>query len=482
MKILVLQLARLGDIYMSWPAIRALRRSHPQAEIHILTRPRFAGAVEGLTSVNQVRFLSTKQLLAPLIQNQPNVTAAFQEVSKVVDELQSEKYDWIINFSFSPVSSYLVHAISHSTTKVSGYTRYEDGFLKIPDDISAYFYAQVGVDRPNRYHISEIFATMVETDLVEEDWRAPDLKNAWTMQVLPNTITIHVGASEKKKALSDSKWIAILSQLRKQCSNPLILIGAEHERSIGDKIMTAVPGGNVFNLVGRTNLTEVFQIISQSALLMGCDSAPMHMASLTKTACLNMSFSSVNFWETGPRSPQSYIIKGDSEDDFVSDKVAAIAYKILHGEKVDLSVVTAQKGNPSYRAFSKKEQDEQWNLVQAIYQGAPFPEIEGSLFTDGISKLFEINQLMLEQMKYIEKGGDLQKVAGIIDRGEEIIETIAKLVPSLAALVRWYQTEKIRIGPGPQEQVLAKTIHIHDLLSQVLDIYGSGQDTIAEAR
>lgn len=482
MKILVLQLARLGDIYMSWPAIRALRRSHPQAEIQILTRPRFAGAVEGLTEIDQVKFLSTKQLLAPLIQNQPNVTAAFQEVSKVVDDLRNENYDWILNFSFSPVSSYLVHAISTSNTKVSGYTRYEDGFLKIPDDMSAYFYAQVGVDRPNRYHISEIFATMVETDLIEEDWRAPDLKNAWTMQVLPNTITIHVGASEKKKALSESKWIAILSQLRKKCSNPLILIGAEHERSIGDKIMTAVPGGNVFNLVGRTNLTEVFQIISQSALLVGCDSAPMHMASLTKTACLNLSFSTVNFWETGPRSPQSFIVKGESEEDFVSDKVATIAFKILHGERVDLSVVTGQKGNPSFRAFSKKEQDEQWNLVQAIYQGTAFPAIEGTLFADGIAKLFEINQLMLDQMKFIQGGGELQKVAGIIDRGEEIIETIAKLVPSLAALVRWYQTEKIRIGPGPQDEVLAKTVHIHQLLNQVLEIYEAQPDKVAEAR
>ncbi len=32
---------------MSWPALRALRRLHPEAEIHLLTRPRFEGAVEG---------------------------------------------------------------------------------------------------------------------------------------------------------------------------------------------------------------------------------------------------------------------------------------------------------------------------------------------------------------------------------------------------------------------------------------------------
>jgi heptosyltransferase-3 len=482
MKILVLQLARLGDIYLSWPAFRALRRSHPEAQIHVLTRPRFAGALEGLKEVNEVKLFSTKQILAPLIQDQPNVTGAFQELSQSVDALKSEGYDWIINFSFSPASSYLVHAISHEHSKVSGYTRYEDGFLKIPDDISAYFYAQVGVGRANRFHLSEIFATMVETDLCEEDWLPPDLKNAWTKQVLPNTITIHIGASEQKKALSASKWISILSQLRKQCSNPLILIGAPHEIEIGEKIMTAVPGGNVFNMVGRTNLIEVFQILSQSSLLVGCDSAPMHMASLTKTPSLNLSFSTVNFWETGPRAPHSYILKGESEDDFVSDKVAAVAHKILHGEKLDLSVVVGQKGNPSYRAFTRKDQDEQWNMVQAIYQGLPFPAIEAPLFDSGIVKLMEVNQLMLEQMTYIQKGGDLQKVSGIIDRGEEIIQTISNLVPPLGTLIRWYQTEKIRIGPGTQEEVLAKTIHIHNLLKQVLEIYGATELEAVEAR
>ncbi len=35
MKILVLQLARLGDIYMSWPMIRAVKRKYPNAEIDI---------------------------------------------------------------------------------------------------------------------------------------------------------------------------------------------------------------------------------------------------------------------------------------------------------------------------------------------------------------------------------------------------------------------------------------------------------------
>jgi hypothetical protein len=195
------------------------------------------------------------------------------------------------------------------------------------------------------------------------------------------------------------------------------------------------------------------------------------MASLTQTRTLNLSFSTVNFWETGPRSPHTFILKSPSEDDLASDRIAQLATKIIRNEKPDLGVIITQKGTPAYRAFTSKEQEDQWAMVQAIYQGQPFPEIQETLFLDGMDKLNEINQLMIEQMEFIQKGGDITKVAGIIDRGEEIIEAICNLVPALGVLIRWYQTEKTRIAPGDTFQVLEKTVSIHHLMKKVLEIY-----------
>jgi hypothetical protein len=41
----------------------------------------------------------------------------------------------------------------------------------------------------------------------------------------------------------------------------------------------------------------------------------------------------------------------------------------------------------------------------------------------------------------------------------------------LAILIRWYQTEKSRLGPESQEIVLEKTISIHQMLQKVCRIY-----------
>lgn len=325
MKILVLELARLGDIFQTWPALRALKRAHPQAQIEVLTRARFQPAIEGLEVVSKQRILPTQDLMAPLLTEPMDVKTSHERMSQFVEELKNEKYDWILNFSFSPLSSYLTHAISHESTRVSGYSRTSDGFLAIPDDMSAYFYAQVGVNRPNRFHLAEIFSTLVGVDLIAADWKAP--QGLPTLAEATPEVLIHIGASEGKKQISPIKWATIINQFLKVSTATIGLIGVASESAIAEQIVSSVAEGRVQSLVGRTNLKELFAHIRKARLVVGADSAPMHMASLTQTPCVNLSVAAVNFWETGPRAAGSVVLRGADETEFASDKVAQVMKK-----------------------------------------------------------------------------------------------------------------------------------------------------------
>src|SRR4051812_25965887 len=104
MKILVLQLARYGDIYLTWPSLRALRRQNPDAEIHLLVREKFKAATEGLGSGIIVHTMPISDILAPLVSG-PGVSSPSVEVAKFVldewiDQLSAIKWDRIINLSF----------------------------------------------------------------------------------------------------------------------------------------------------------------------------------------------------------------------------------------------------------------------------------------------------------------------------------------------------------------------------------------------
>lgn len=470
MKILIIQLARLGDIYMSWPAMRAVRRQHPSAEIHLLTRPRFEGAVEGLTAIDRHLSMPSGSILAPLVQETADLDASLQNLSEFLNPLKSESYDWIINLTFSPFSSYLTHALSHEATKVSGYTRFADGYFNPADDMSAYFYAQVGVDKPNRVHIADIFAAMLNIDYVEADWAAPVIQK--TEHNLPESyLVVHVGASEKHKSLPASAWAEALQQIAKRRPNTaVVLIGSAAEKIYSHEIISGVQDLRIFDFVGRTKISDLFSIIKGAELLIGCDSAPIHMASLTDTPTLNVSMGAVNFWETGPKASLSFILRSTESQVLTGSKVGNVVCNLLDGV-MDSELIVRTAGLASYAKEDESLVEAfQWSLIQALYLGASYPMAERIEVIQGAMKLDEVNSFILEQLALIPQIG-LQRVAPLIERGEEIIKTISRIVPELSPLINWYHAEKIRIAPGDQEEVRIATLNVHERFRQQLRVY-----------
>lgn len=471
MKILVLQLARLGDIYMSWPGLRALRRQYPEAEIHLLTRPRFEAAVEGLTAIDQHLSLPSLHVLSPLVQDQPNDQDALLRMAEWVTELKEKKYDWVINLTFSPFSSYLTHAIANGEreVKVSGYTRYADGSLAFGDELSAYFYAQVGFDRQNRVHLSDLFASLMDVQFIEEDWAAPFIPTR-DLHLPPNFIAIHVGASEAHKSVSPSFWgdtVRHLLQVLPETS--VVLIGSAAEKDLAAWVKAAVPSPRVVDMVGKTQVVELFTVLQQAQLLIGPDSAPLHMASLTETPTLNLSLGNVNFWQTGPKASLSFILKAEKENQLSPNKVAQMVGELMQGN-LPAELIVRAGGMTSYDPRGADPTDFQWQLIQAIYMHGAYPMADKMSIIDGALKLDEINTFAQEQLEQVPRRG-VEAVAPFLARAEEIIESISRVVPELSPLINWYQAEKVRIGPGTQQEVLAATLNVHQNLSRHLKVY-----------
>jgi hypothetical protein len=231
-----------------------------------------------------------------------------------------------------------------------------------------------------------------------------------------------------------------------------------------------VASDRISNWVGKTNLQELFYLIQNAKMLVGADSSPQHMASLTGTPCFNFSYPSVNFWETGPRAKGSAIyLVPDSEQ--INTQSAAQMILECSEKKYSNELITVREGSPAYLAEGDAVSEFEWHFTQAIYMSENFPILEDPKFLLGINKFSEINKLVIEQLQAVKNGVAISKLTEIFNRAEEIIHSIAILEPSLAVLVRWYQTEKVRIGPGPQSEVLTKSLEIHEMLQSVLDLY-----------
>ncbi len=477
MKILVIQLARLGDIYLTWPTLRAIHRSHPEAELHVMVRERFLGALEGLDLPLKVHTLNTRDVLAPIV-NSGKLEDSLAQILDMADLLSAEKFDEIINLSFSPASSYLVDAIRTENSVVKGYCRQTDGYLAIPDDASAYFYAQVGTRNWNRYHLGEVFAAVSGRDLLFTDW-APALSSPTSFRShLPaEYYVVHLATSQEDKSFPDYKWRQVLSKLVKRNNFKFVVVGGPEDQDLARRALAGLPEENVANLVGMTRIVDLFEVIQNSKGLIGGDSVGLHMASLCGVACFNLSFSSVNFWETGPRAVGSRILWAQEPALMDSEKVVQEFCLWVDGEQATSPVI--ERVSNDLIGFSPKgfkSSDFAWHMIEAIYTGGPFPATENADNISGIQKLKELSTLALEQLDRISVEPKDQVSHQILSHIDQILNQLAHMVPEIRPLIAWFDTERLRMGPGEFQDIYLKTRALFHKLSEIAELYTLTKD------
>jgi heptosyltransferase-3 len=473
-RILVIQLARLGDIYQSWPVMNALHRSGH--EVHLLTREKFSPAANGCTGVFKQWTLDSRTILKTLIDEKPDIDASLSSLSATVDALKAENFDTIVNLSFSPFSSYLTDAVSNLETEVRGYSRFNDGSLSIPDDASAYFFGQVGRNRGNRVHLTEIFASVAGVDLIDSDWNSGSIGEIDSKEINErigaNPLVIHVGASDLAKTFSWSKWLQIVRGLVTGYNGEVVLIGSGEEVSMAEKISSISGPKQVVNLVGKTSLGQLFSIIANAKVLIGGDSAPVQIASLTGTPVFNVSFPSVSLWETGPRSAGSRILPVTSEDAVASDEIVREVIGMAAGKATQMAVVSVPGVTMPYVDGNTQGGHFEWELLKALYMDATFPPPPNETFLLAVQRLGEVNSICLEQIDALARNPKNSTASLILDRGDEIMNQIEQMIPEAGPMVRWFQVERLRIGPMAVANLIDATRAVHRRLGQVLAVYG----------
>ncbi len=478
MRTLVLQLARFGDIYQTWPTLRALRRKFPDGELHVLVRARFATALEGFPGLI-VHQLPTAEILGP-VYNCGDIDLAQQELADFFAPLSELRFGQIVNLSFSPVSSYMTDLLATPDTVVRGYTRHSDGHLQIPDDPSAYFYAQVGVGRANRYHVTELFAAVAKVELTAEDFCAKPTANP------RSGVVVHLGASSSDKIYPADLWVRALRTLRLNSVQTITLIGSQDERAISETVHRQLDADiNIINLVGKTTLPALMDVIAGAQVVIGSDSAPIHMAALTATPVLNLSSRMVNFWETGPLTPGSRIFFVPMLSDLNPDLIGLNTVALLRGEPALDSCIERTDWNGPYQAWGQSFNDFSWQLIQALYSSGPYPALETKEDSLALNRLFELAELALMQLDRFINSDTRATASKILRQVDSLLIEVGRLEPRIDPLVQWFETQRLRIPPGETAATLILTRSLFEELRVICSLYrtvGNVEQEIKKAR
>jgi len=436
--------------------LKALRRRWPGEDIHLVVRERFQEAAWAAGDAGvTVHALPSAAILAPLLNDDDS--GAVNLLEQFVNQIRAAKPAKIINLSFSPFSSYLTEALSGDGVEVTGYTRFHDGYLKIPDDTSAYFYAQAGIGRHNRYHVSEIFAAVAGVDLEPADFSLPVPR-----QPKSGTVLVHIGASQAEKSYPPEQWREVLTSLSSQVSS-IVVVGSANERAMAGTVCAGLSPEIVRNRVGDSSIQELCHWAAESALVIGADSAPVHIAALTGTPVLNLSCHAVNFWETGPLSAGSRVLLAPKMQHISARQVVSEALAMLEGRGGNAHAVRPNLLSPF--ELRSKDDDFFWRMLQALYTAADYPELPEGASALAFQRLFETADLALQQIRGLDEGHGHSQRLQILQSVDQILEQLPKHDPRVAPIVGWFQTERLRIGPVPAAGIIART---RDLFEQLL--------------
>lgn len=258
MKILIYRLSSIGDIVLTSPVIRCLKKAFPEAEIHYLTRKKYA------------ELLSTN----PYIDYLHLVDHSAKEI---INKLKSEKFDYLID---------LHRNIRSISTRFSLKTKYST-FPKL--NFKKFLFTKFKINKMPNLHIVDRYFKAVEFLNVKNDGQGLDLfiEKKTTLPenliIEKNYISFAIGATYETKRYP----ISLIKEFIEKATLPVYIIGGVKEKKDGEFLQKGSKGKAV-SLCAMLSLQQSALLIKQSSLHISNDTGMMHFAAALKKPLLSI--------------------------------------------------------------------------------------------------------------------------------------------------------------------------------------------------
>lgn len=251
MKILILRFSSIGDIVLTTPVIRCLKKQLPVSEIHYLTKSSYRSIIESNPFISQVISFEKK-------------------LDEVIPQLKKEKYDLIIDLHKNIRTAKLKTALrikSHSFNKLN-----IEKWITVKTKQKNILPNQHIVERYLKT-VKKLGVTNDEEGLdfffnEEDNFSLPsELKNGY--------VAFALGAQYATKRLPTEKIISICSKV----NHPIVLLGGKEDFETGEKIKNNLSSKNIYNYCGQLSLGQSASVVKQSTVVLTHDTGLMHIAS-----------------------------------------------------------------------------------------------------------------------------------------------------------------------------------------------------------
>jgi len=250
-KILIIRFSSIGDIVLTTPIIRCLKKQH-NCNIHYLTKFKYLQLIESNPYLDKCYSIKKR-------------------ISEVIIDLKKENYDYIIDLH-NNFRSFLVRSKLKTTSDIV----YKESFEK-------WLYIQTGINLiKNKHVVDRYFKTLKQISVINDNKgldyffnptvdKFPDCNN---LDFNQKYIVWILGGTYANKRLSKEKVLEISNQI----DLPIIFLGGKDQFSDGDYVSQKRFCDNTYNLCGKLTFDQSALVIKKSKLVLTNDTGFMHVS------------------------------------------------------------------------------------------------------------------------------------------------------------------------------------------------------------
>ncbi len=250
-KILIIRFSSIGDIVLTTPVFRCIKKQLPDAEVHFVTKQQYRIVTETNPYIDKFFYLA-------------------DELTDLIKELKKENYDCVIDLHNNARSYRIKRALKKKSFSIN----------KL--NIQKFLLTNLNINIMPAEHITQRSLDTIASLGVKDDGGGLDYfipqKDIVREHDIPTShsagfIAIVIGATYNTKKLPVHK----LQELCYKIDHPIILLGGKEDNSDAALIASVDPV-KIYNACGKFNLNESADLVRQSKLVITHDTGLMHIA------------------------------------------------------------------------------------------------------------------------------------------------------------------------------------------------------------
>jgi ADP-heptose:LPS heptosyltransferase len=252
MKFLIIRFSSIGDIVLTTPVVRCLKKQVLTADVHYLTKPAFGAILASNPYVDKVHFLQ-------------------DDFDAMIESLQQEDFDYVIDLHHNLRTLKVKKALGKKAFS----------FNKL--NIQKWLLTNFKVNRMPDVHIVDRYLETLSSFGVKNDGAGLDYfipeQDKVKESDIPTShhagyIGVVIGAALNTKKYPLQKLKAFCASIE----HPIILLGGKEDMAQGEEI-AAVDKGKIYNACGKFNLHESADLVRRAKMIVTNDTGLMHIAS-----------------------------------------------------------------------------------------------------------------------------------------------------------------------------------------------------------